>query len=368
MAAISLGREGVFLGGSSPDKPADFSIPGGPAADSHIALRIRKAANKKMEQLMNNKEQQPSRKKYPDELLQIYQALQAAIPGNVADGGALNLNFSLVQQTLTAGTRHKWMAEVTQSLSVEERLPASEGKVLRCSQDTVDGEKIENILLRREPERPIVPGTLAPQLVVAQKDASTFLASQRTVDADSTLLPVLTSGVSIREAANVQRKLTDIRLENVRYGETGKKVVPQQSEELSGKANEQPPLQVNASLVVSSAPQPMASPLSEIAHSAQASLPVAGAENAISAAIGEHPPGLRTLSYTFTQWRSRPAVTFELSTTEGLIATTSSPDVQQALQDNRHLLTTESPLRFHDEEREEQRRQHQNGHNEEENQ
>ncbi|MHA0902019.1 SpaN/EivJ family type III secretion system needle length determinant [Enterobacter ludwigii] len=366
MAAIRLAREDVFLG-SNLEKLADLTRPGGGAADSHIAMRIHKAVQKKMEQLVN-KEQQPSRKKKTDELLQMYQAAQVAISDKVADVAALNLNFSPVQQTLTAGTHQTWIALVPQSLSVEERLPASEGKALRGSQDTVDGEKIENALLRREPERPNIPATVAPRPVAAQKDASTFLAPQHTEDADSTLLSFLTSGMSKKESATVQPKLTDIRLQDVRYGETGKKVVSQQSEELSRKANEQTPVQVNAPLRASLTSQPLASPLSESTHSTQTSLPLPGAENVISAAVGEKLPGLRTLSYTFTQWRNSPAVTFELSPTEGVIAITSSPDVQQALQDNRHLLTTESPLRFHDEEREEQRRHQQQRQNEEENQ
>lgn len=65
--------------------------------------------------------------------------------------------------------------------------------------------------------------------------------------------------------------------------------------------------------------------------------------------------GRRTLSYTFAQWKNSPVVTFELSKAGELTATTHSMEVQQALQDNHHLLASENPLNFSEERRDEER-------------
>lgn len=65
--------------------------------------------------------------------------------------------------------------------------------------------------------------------------------------------------------------------------------------------------------------------------------------------------GRRTLSYTFAQWKNSPVVTFELSKAGELTATTNSVEVQQALQDNHHLLASENPLNFSEERRDEER-------------
>ncbi|HDL6961218.1 TPA: type III secretion protein [Yersinia enterocolitica] len=64
--------------------------------------------------------------------------------------------------------------------------------------------------------------------------------------------------------------------------------------------------------------------------------------------------GRRTLSYTFTQWNNSPMVKFELSQAGELTAMTHSAEVQQALQDNHHLLESENPLNFREERRDEE--------------
>lgn len=79
-------------------------------------------------------------------------------------------------------------------------------------------------------------------------------------------------------------------------------------------------------------------------------------------AESEPTAGRRTLSYTFSQWKNSPTVKFELSNAGELIALTNSVEVQQALQDNHHLLTSENPLHFGEERRDEEserRGQHQ---------
>ncbi|WP_145554759.1 SpaN/EivJ family type III secretion system needle length determinant [Yersinia canariae] len=64
----------------------------------------------------------------------------------------------------------------------------------------------------------------------------------------------------------------------------------------------------------------------------------------------------RTLSYTFTQWKNSPVVTFELSRAGELTAMTSSAEVQHALQDKHHWLASENSLQFRDEQHDEPRR------------
>ncbi|MEY4922175.1 MAG: hypothetical protein RLY17_892 [Pseudomonadota bacterium] len=66
--------------------------------------------------------------------------------------------------------------------------------------------------------------------------------------------------------------------------------------------------------------------------------------------------GRRTLSYTFTQWKNSPVVTFELSNAGELTAMTNSVEVQQALRDNHHWLVSQSSLHFRDEQHDEERR------------
>ena len=71
-------------------------------------------------------------------------------------------------------------------------------------------------------------------------------------------------------------------------------------------------------------------------------------------AESEATAGRRTLSYTFTQWNNSPMVKFELSQAGELTAMTHSAEVQQALQDNHHLLESENPLNFREERRDEE--------------
>ncbi|HFO2534132.1 TPA: type III secretion protein [Yersinia enterocolitica] len=83
-------------------------------------------------------------------------------------------------------------------------------------------------------------------------------------------------------------------------------------------------------------------------------------------AEGKPTAGNRTLSYTFTQWKNSPVVTFELSGAGELTAITTSADVQQTLQENRHLLTSDNPLRFRDDEQNKERREQQQAEQEDE--
>ncbi|CNJ24254.1 type III secretion protein [Yersinia mollaretii] len=83
-------------------------------------------------------------------------------------------------------------------------------------------------------------------------------------------------------------------------------------------------------------------------------------------AKGEPMTEHRTLSYTFTQWKNSPMVTFELSGAGELTAMTASAEVQQALQENHHLLESENPLHFRDDEQNKERRGQQQSEHEDE--
>ncbi|CNH89814.1 SpaN/EivJ family type III secretion system needle length determinant [Yersinia mollaretii] len=83
-------------------------------------------------------------------------------------------------------------------------------------------------------------------------------------------------------------------------------------------------------------------------------------------AKGEPMTEHRTLSYTFTQWKNSPMVTFELSGAGELTAMTASAEVQQALQENHHLLESENPLHFRDDEQDKERRGRQQSEQEDE--
>ncbi|CNK23221.1 type III secretion protein [Yersinia aldovae] len=81
---------------------------------------------------------------------------------------------------------------------------------------------------------------------------------------------------------------------------------------------------------------------------------------------GETTVGRRTLSYTFTQWKNSPVVTFELSKAGELTAMTNSVEVQQTLESHHHLLESENPLHFRDERHDEERRGQQQSEQEDE--
>ncbi|WP_145520441.1 SpaN/EivJ family type III secretion system needle length determinant [Yersinia mollaretii] len=83
-------------------------------------------------------------------------------------------------------------------------------------------------------------------------------------------------------------------------------------------------------------------------------------------AKGEPMTEHRTLSYTFTQWKNSPMVTFELSSAGELTAMTASAEVQQALQENHYLLESENPLHFRDDEQDKERRGRQQSEHEDE--
>lgn len=74
----------------------------------------------------------------------------------------------------------------------------------------------------------------------------------------------------------------------------------------------------------------------------------------------------KTLTYTFQKWNNSPSVTFELATKTELIASTSSGEMQSALQDNKHLLGSEKHIYFRQEQ--EERRQQQGQQQEQEQQ
>lgn len=75
-----------------------------------------------------------------------------------------------------------------------------------------------------------------------------------------------------------------------------------------------------------------------------------------NAQLNENKP--RTLTYTFQQWKNTPSVTFELATKTDVIATTYSQEVQQILQDNKHLLHGEKSVYFRHDQGQEHGRQH----------
>lgn len=66
----------------------------------------------------------------------------------------------------------------------------------------------------------------------------------------------------------------------------------------------------------------------------------------------------RTLTYTFNQWKKAPSVTFELATKTEFIATTYSREVEQTLQENKHLLSDEKNIYFRQEQGQERGQQH----------
>ncbi|WOB91162.1 hypothetical protein P3L44_00860 [Providencia sp. PROV175] len=65
----------------------------------------------------------------------------------------------------------------------------------------------------------------------------------------------------------------------------------------------------------------------------------------------------RSFTYTFSQWQSSPSVTFELASKGEFVASTASPEVQLALNENKHLLNHETSVHIR---REGERQQHRN--------
>ncbi|MEY0161039.1 hypothetical protein AB7W12_07710 [Providencia rettgeri] len=65
----------------------------------------------------------------------------------------------------------------------------------------------------------------------------------------------------------------------------------------------------------------------------------------------------RSFTYTFNQWQSSPSVTFELASKGEFVASTASPEVQLALNENKHLLAHETSVHIR---REDERQQHRN--------
>ncbi|MBG5893591.1 hypothetical protein AB6F89_00895 [Providencia hangzhouensis] len=65
----------------------------------------------------------------------------------------------------------------------------------------------------------------------------------------------------------------------------------------------------------------------------------------------------RSFTYTFSQWQSSPSVTFELASKGEFVASTASPEVQLALNENKHLLNYETSVHIR---REDERQQHRN--------
>ncbi|HEN3482236.1 TPA: type III secretion protein [Yersinia enterocolitica] len=102
--------------------------------------------------------------------------------------------------------------------------------------------------------------------------------------------------------------------------------------------------------------QPLATQTPTVTQPEEAkTTPQAGMTAVPELAESEATAGRRTLSYTFTQLKNSPVVTFELSKAGELTAITNSVEVQRTLQDNHHLLESENPLHFREERREEER-------------
>lgn len=113
-----------------------------------------------------------------------------------------------------------------------------------------------------------------------------------------------------------------------------------------------PPLLV--AQTVSSVAENSITPEHAVFSYAQA-LPTALSESTLAEGPKAHMTGGRTLSYTFSQWRNSPTVTFELSASDRLIAMTDSAEVQQALLESQHWLMTESELHFRERQHREKR-------------
>ena len=112
-------------------------------------------------------------------------------------------------------------------------------------------------------------------------------------------------------------------------------------------------------------PQQLTVQAPSLTNSTEVKAPVRALPEAF-VADGEPTIGNRTLSYTFTQWKNSPVVTFELSGAGELTAMTNSAEVQQALQENHHLLTSDNPLHFRDDEQNKERREQQQTEHEDE--
>lgn len=80
--------------------------------------------------------------------------------------------------------------------------------------------------------------------------------------------------------------------------------------------------------------------------------------SAVSNQIPAHENAPKTLTYTFHQWKNAPSVTFELTNKTEFVATTHSHEVQQTLQENKYLLSSDKDIYFRQEHRQE-REQHQ---------
>ena len=80
--------------------------------------------------------------------------------------------------------------------------------------------------------------------------------------------------------------------------------------------------------------------------------------HAVSPRLEANESAPRTLTYTFQNWKNAPSVTFELAAKTEFIATTYSREVQQALQENRHLLSHERNIYFRQDQGQEREQQH----------
>lgn len=86
-------------------------------------------------------------------------------------------------------------------------------------------------------------------------------------------------------------------------------------------------------------------------------MPELAENNSLSGENQQPKTAERSFTYTFSQWQSSPSVTFELASKGEFVASTASPEVQLALNENKHLLNHETSVHIR---REDERQQHRN--------
>ena len=198
-----------------------------------------------------------------------------------------------------------------------------------------NGEQPLAGLILATSDNPEMPMVAVPSSIRAgnKEEMSDTPVSQNVSDVSGSAVkqPIVASSESLRESTSS---------------------LPLAEKKESTLGDDQAPLPMTQQL----AGQPLATPATTVTQPEEVkttpqSVMTAVPERAESEAIA----GRRTLSYTFSQWKNSPQVTFELSKAGELTATTNSVEVQQALQDNHHLLESENPLHFREERREEER-------------
>lgn len=317
---------------------------------------IRKEAQKKAAELLNKVKQ---RKKKMEEPL----APAMLIPVTVMNNVPLSTQLKL-QTVRLPDTAH---------FRAEESLPSLQSEVAVRSQT---GEKT--------PDKPAMSGQFvrekAPILTVAAKTDTPPYATQQ----DSDAIPLAALSSEHRDEPTVSKVSAPLlTVEGQKQNDHNTSVNVRQADALPKEAimtlstlgrelssSAAPLVQKNASDQGDEQPfelftqQPTVQP-SSLAESVEIKAPNRTLPEAL-VTESEAKTGNRTLSYTFTQWKNSPVVTFELSGAGELTAMTTSAEVQQALQENRHLLTSDNPLRFRDDGQNKERREQQQTEQEEE--